>query len=193
MCANTTNSYKFVLYILMKTQIAKLKYLKIAPRKVRLVANTIKKLSINEAEARLLTSPQKSAEPILKLLYSAIANAKNNVQMKAGHLFVKEIKVDQGPVLKRFMPRARGRASMIQKKSSHITIILAESDKLKSPRFNIVKPKRIKKSEFEKIRKQKEAGKEKPKETPRVEAEKTETKPSKAHGFIKKMFRRKSI
>ncbi|MEE8131786.1 MAG: 50S ribosomal protein L22 [Candidatus Paceibacterota bacterium] len=172
----------------MKQQTAKLNYLKIAPRKVRLIANAVKKLPINEAEARLLTSPKRVAEPILKLLRSAIANAKNNQQMEVNRLFIKEIKVDQGPMLKRWMPRARGQANMIQKKGSHITIILAESDKLKAPRFNIVKPERIKKSELEKIKKQKAIEKEKPKETL-----KAEVKSQKGPGFIKRMFRRKSI
>ncbi len=178
-----------------KEQIAKLRYLRIAPRKVRLVTNVVKKLSINEAEARLLTSPKRVAEPILKLLRSAIANAKNNKQMEINHLFIKEIKVDQGPVIKRLMPRARGQAGMIQKKESHITLILAESNKLKAPRFNIIKPERIKKTEFEKIKKQKETDikKEKPKETLKVETKKTEIKSQKGQGFIKRMFRRKSI
>ncbi|MEK7555229.1 MAG: 50S ribosomal protein L22 [Patescibacteria group bacterium] len=172
----------------MKTQIAKLNYLRMAPRKARLVANTIKKLSINEAEALLLASPRKAAEPILKLLRSAIANAKNNKQMEISRLFVKEIKVDKGAMLKRLMPRARGQAGAIQKKGSHITLILEESDKLKAPRFNIVKPERIKKSEFKKIKEQKEAEREKSKEALRIE-----TKSSKGPGFMKRMFRRKSI
>lgn len=177
----------------MKQQTAKLNYIKIAPRKVRVIANAVKKLPISEAEALLLTNSKKAAEPILKLLRSAIANAKNNQQMEVNRLFIKEIKVDQGPILKRWMPRARGQAGMIQKKGSHITLVLEESDKLKTPRFNIIKPERIKKSEFEKIRKQKEAEKEKPKEALRAEAKKAETKHKKGPGFIKKMFRRKSI
>lgn len=169
----------------MKQQTAKLNHLRIAPRKARLVANTIKRLSVNEAESLLLMSPQRAAEPLLKVLRSAIANAKNNQQIDPNRLFVKEIRVDQGPMLKRQMPRARGQANMLQKKSSHITLVLAESDKLKPLRFKIIKPARIKKSEIEKIRKEKE---EKSKEKPR-----TEVKLSKGPGFIKRMFRRKSI
>ena len=128
----------------MKTATAKLNYLRMAPRKTRLIANMIKGLSANEAEAQLLLNPRKASEPILKLLRSAIANGKQkNIQLE--NLFVKEIRVDQGPMLKRFMPRAQGRATPIQKKTSHITLILAESEKIKKPRFKIVKPERIKK------------------------------------------------
>jgi hypothetical protein len=120
----------------------------------------------------------------LKLLHSAVANGKQkNIQQD--NLFIKEIRVDQGPMLKRFMPRAQGRATPIQKKTSHITLILAESEKIKKPRFKIVKPERIKKSVAEKIKKE---SKEKSKE----EAAK-EIKPAEKTGFARKMFRRKSI
>lgn len=172
----------------MAQQIAKLNYLRMAPRKTRLVADTVKKLPVNEAEALLLASPRKSAEPILKLLRSAIANAKNNKQMEVSRLFVKEIRVDKGQMLKRLMPRARGQGAAIQKKGSHVTLILEESDKLKTSRFNIIKPERIKKSEFRKMKEHKEAEKEKSKEALRAEI-----KSSKGPGFMKRMFRRKSI
>jgi large subunit ribosomal protein L22 len=168
----------------VKTATAKLNYLRMAPRKTRLIANMIKGLAVNEAEAQLLLSPRKSSEPILKLLRSAVANGKQkNIQQD--NLFIKEIRVDQGPMLKRFMPRAQGRATPIQKKTSHITLILAESEKIKKPRFKIVKPERIKKSVAEKIKKE---SKEKSKE----EAAK-EIKPAEKTGFARKMFRRKSI
>jgi large subunit ribosomal protein L22 len=111
----------------MKTQTAKLRYLHIAPRKVRLVANAIKGLSVNEAEAQLLMSPRRPASDLIKLLRSAVANAKHNAQLSPERLFVKEIRVDQGPMLERYMPRAMGRATAIQKKSSHVTLVLAES------------------------------------------------------------------
>ncbi|MCL5004439.1 MAG: 50S ribosomal protein L22 [Patescibacteria group bacterium] len=167
----------------MKTATAKLNHLRMAPRKTRLIANMIKGLSANEAEAQLLLNPRKASEPILKLLRSAIANGKQkNIQLE--NLFVKEIRVDQGPMLKRFMPRAQGRATPIQKKTSHITLILAESEKIKKPRFKIVKPERIKKSVAEKIKKEKLDLKE--------ESMK-EAKPVEKSGFGRKMFRRKSI
>ena len=81
----------------MKTQTAKLNYLKIAPRKTRLVANVLKGLSVNEAEAQLLMSPKRASGPLIKLLRSAIANAKNR-QLNPERLFIKEIRVDQGPM-----------------------------------------------------------------------------------------------
>ena len=126
----------------MRTQTAKLNYLRISPRKVRLVANMLRGLYVNEAEAQLLISPQKSIGPILKLLRSAVSNGKQK-QLNPENLFIKEIRVDNGPMLKRFMPRAQGRATMIQKKTSHITLILAESEKPKAMRFKIIKPERI--------------------------------------------------
>ncbi len=178
----------------MKQQIVKLNYLRIAPRKVRLVADAIRKLSANEAEALLFMMPKKAGHPVLKLLRSAITGAKHNQQIEPERLFVKEIKVDQAPILKRIMPRARGQAGMIHKKGSHITLVLEESDKLKPPRFNIVKPERIKKSEMAKLKKeQKDIKEEKPKEALRPDTKKIEARPKKSGGIIKKMFRRKSI
>src|SRR3989338_4570164 len=85
-------------------QIAKLKYLHMAPRKVRLIADTLKGLPISEAEAQLLTRSQRVAGPLLKLLRSAIANAKNNAKLDSNKLFVESIRVDQGPMLKRILP-----------------------------------------------------------------------------------------
>lgn len=170
----------------MKTQTAKLKYLKIAPRKVRLIANTLKGLSVVEAEARLFISSERAAEPLIKLLRSTVSNAKNSKQINPDHLFIKEIRVDQGPMMKRFMPRAMGRATPIQKKSSHITLILSESEKLKSPRFKIEKPERV--SKKVKAEKKKKIEAEKPK-IPEKESIKPVEKPS----FIRRIFRRKVV
>jgi len=138
----------------MKTQTAKLNYLRIAPRKTRLVAHLIKGLSVNEAEAQLLVNPKRPSEVILKLLRSAVANAKNNQKLDPESLFVKEIRVDQGPMLKRFLPRAMGRASALQKKSSHITLILGEMEKPKTARFKIAKPERVSKRVKEEMARQ---------------------------------------
>ncbi|MCD6085553.1 50S ribosomal protein L22 [bacterium] len=100
-----------------------LRYLNIAPRKTRLVANLIKGMEVERAKAQLLFCKKRAAKPILKLINSAIANARNNLEID-GNFFIKEIRVDQGPMLKRWMPRAFGRATMIQRKTSHITLIL---------------------------------------------------------------------
>ncbi len=169
----------------MRTQTAKLNHLKISPRKVRLVANMLKGLFVNEAEAQLLVSSQKSVGPILKLLRSAVSNSKQK-QLNLENLFIKEIRVDGGPMLKRFMPRAQGRATMIQKKTSHITLVLGESEKSKAIRFKIVKSEKILKSKARKIEKEKEKEKVKA-----IEKEVIKTQPK--EGFIKKMFRRKII
>ena len=126
----------------MEQQTAKLNYLRIAPRKTRSVADLIRGMHVNDAEAQLLVQTRRPAKALLKLLRSAVANAKNN-KLNADHLFISEIRVDGGPMLKRSLPRARGSASPIQKKMSHITITLRVNEKL-SPKYKIVAPKKAK-------------------------------------------------
>lgn len=109
--------------------LAKLNNLRIAPRKTRLIADLIRGLDVLAAENQLKNMVQKSARPILKLLKSAIANAENNFKLKKDNLYIKEIFVDEGAPLKRWMPRAYGRASQILKKTSRITIKLEEKIK----------------------------------------------------------------
>ncbi|MBI2514735.1 50S ribosomal protein L22 [Candidatus Wolfebacteria bacterium] len=172
----------------MRTQTAQLNYLKMAPRKVRLVANALKGLSVSEAEARLLLMPQKAKEPLVKLLRSAVQNAKNNQGMEVQKLFIKAIQVDEGPMLKRFMPRAMGRATPIHKKSSHVFLRLEESEVLRPTRFKIEVRKKISKSKAKKMTAKTE------KEKPEARREIKEAgKPVEKTGFIKRMFRRKSI
>lgn len=100
---------------------AQLNYLRISPRKVRQAADLIRGLSVVEAEQQLRFCAKRPAEPILKLLKSAIANAHN-----APNLYVLEIRVNPGPTLKRWRARARGMAAMIRKRTSHIIIILEQ-------------------------------------------------------------------
>jgi len=176
----------------MKTQIAKLNYLRIAPRKTRLVAQMIKGLSVNEAEAELLVNPKRPSGVVLKLLRSAVANAKNNQKLNVENLFVKEIRVDQGPTLKRFMPRAMGRASSIQKKSSHIILVLGELEKSKTARFKIAKPEKISKRVKEEMTKQNKKEKEE-KDHEKSKGAEAQKQVDKKPGFAKKFFRRKSI
>lgn len=107
---------------------AKLRYLRMSPRKIRLVADLIRGLSAENARRALKFSDKRASEHILKLLNSAIANALNNFQKKEG-LYIKKIFVDQGPTYKRFRPVARGMAHPINKKTSHITIVLDEQNK----------------------------------------------------------------
>ena len=129
----------------MERQTAKLRYLRIAPRKVRSVADLIRGLSVNEAQAQLMHVTRRPAQPILKLLRSAVANAKNK-KLDPDHLFITEIRVDQGPMLKRILPRARGSASPIQKKMSHVTLVLGVNDALSS-KFTIPEKKKKKKED----------------------------------------------
>lgn len=105
---------------------AKLRHLHIAPRKVRLIADLVRGKSVKDARAILDFTTKKAADPVLKLLNSASANAKNNFQLDPANLYILKITVDEGPKLKRFMPRARGSANEIQKKTSHINIVLEE-------------------------------------------------------------------
>jgi large subunit ribosomal protein L22 len=123
--------------------VAKLSFLRMAPRKVRSVGDLIKGLPVNEAEAQLLVQTRRPSQTLLKLLRSAVANAKNNKQVDPQHLFVQSVRVDGGPMLKRMLPRARGSASPIQKKMSHVTLVLGVNENLKS-RFTIVPKKKSK-------------------------------------------------
>ena len=97
-----------------------------APRKVRLVADLIKGKKVDAAKLELSFLSKYAAKPIMELLDSALANAKNNFQIDKENLIVKNIQVDKGIVLKRFIPRARGSASRINKRTSHLTITLEE-------------------------------------------------------------------
>lgn len=108
---------------------AKLSYLKIAPRKVRLVVDVIRGSNVRDAKLQLKFSSKRASVSVLKLLNSAVSNA-NNIKegIKEENLYIKKIIVDEGPKLKRFRPVARGRAAEIQKKTSHITLILAEQE-----------------------------------------------------------------
>lgn len=105
---------------------ASLKYLHIAPRKVRLVADVIRNLSFKEAERQLRFLDKKAASPVLKVLRSAAANAKNNFNINdESILYIKEVRVNEGPhVYKRWRPRAMGRAYQIIKRISHVDLVL---------------------------------------------------------------------
>ena len=100
------------------------KYGRISSRKVKAVIDLIRGMQVADAKAVLMNTPNGATEPVGKVLNSAIANAENNMNLSADTLFVAEVFADQGPTLKRFRPRAQGRASRIRKRTSHITIIL---------------------------------------------------------------------
>ena len=104
---------------------AKLRFSRMAPRKARLVADLIRGKTSEEALKILMFTPKAAARVIIKLLRSAVANATQK-KVDVDRLYVKTIAVDQGPTMKRFMPRAMGRATSIRKRSCHITIVLDE-------------------------------------------------------------------
>lgn len=112
----------------------KLNYLRISPRKVRLAADLVRNQKVQKAMKQLMFLNKRAARPLKKVFESALANARNNFGIKdESRLYVKEIKIDQGPMLKRFRPRAFGRAAMIRKKTSHISLVLSEQEnKLKA-------------------------------------------------------------
>lgn len=112
----------------MKEIKAHLNYLRISPRKVRLVSDLIKGKKIKDAENILKNTIKRSTLPILKLLNSAVANAKHNFQIDRDSLLIKTILINKGPTLKRSLPRARGMTTPINKRSSHITIILISNN-----------------------------------------------------------------
>jgi large subunit ribosomal protein L22 len=105
------------------------KYVRISSRKVKLVIDLIRGKSIEEANMILQQIPKAASEPVLKVMNSAIANAENNLEMSREGLYVAEVYADQGPTWKRIMPRARGSADRIRKRTSHITIVLDQKAK----------------------------------------------------------------
>ncbi len=100
------------------------KYVRISPYKVRVVLDIIRGKGLREAVAILENTPKSASEPIRKVLLSAAANAENNLGMNKDSLYVAVCYADQGPTLKRVMPRAQGRAFRILKRTSHITVVL---------------------------------------------------------------------
>lgn len=105
---------------------AHLRYVRISPRKVQIVCDLIRGKGIAQATSYLLTTPKSASEPLLKLMHSAVANAENNHNMDPEKLYISEIFANPGPILKRTMPRAQGRAYRINKRTSHVTIVVAE-------------------------------------------------------------------
>ncbi|MFL5894559.1 MAG: 50S ribosomal protein L22 [Thermoleophilaceae bacterium] len=103
---------------------AQAKYVRSSPRKARLVIDHIRGKSVDDARAILTHTPRAAAEPVLKVLESAVANAEHNHELLPEELRVFQAFVDEGPTIKRFRPRALGRATRIRKRTSHITINL---------------------------------------------------------------------
>ena len=107
---------------------AKAKYIRISPRKVQIVCELIKGKDTKYAEAILKATPKAACEPLLKLLKSACANAENNYEMNPENLVITECIATAGPIIKRGQPRAHGRMYRINKRTSHITLTVAEKE-----------------------------------------------------------------
>lgn len=107
---------------------AELKYARISPTKVQIVLDLIRNKPVKEAEAILKHTPKAACEYLEKLLKSAVANATNNFDMDEDKLYVSECFATSGPILKRMRPRAQGRAYRIDKKTTHVTLVVAEKE-----------------------------------------------------------------
>ena len=107
---------------------AHLRYARISPRKVQIVCDLIRGKDAGEAAAIMMNTPKAASELLIKLLKSAVANAENNHSMDPEKLYVSEVYVTPGPVMKRIRPRAHGRAFRILKRTSHITLVLKEKE-----------------------------------------------------------------
>jgi large subunit ribosomal protein L22 len=177
----------------------KLNYLRISPRKVRLVADLIRGKRVEEASTILNFTVNKSSKPLLKLLNSALANARNNLKISTDNLYISKITVDEGPKYKRWMPRARGSAYEIQKKTSHVTLILdqvpGEKTKLKKKKTE-ESPKMSEKTE-----KQEEVREAKEGETTAIEKTKKAFRPrpersrprAQGNKGMRRFFQRKAV
>jgi large subunit ribosomal protein L22 len=103
------------------------RYMRISPQKARLIMDEVRGKKVDEAIRLLSFSPRKGSRILRKLINSAVANAEVNKEIDVDTLFIKRIYADQGPIMKRFRPRAMGRASRIRKRTSHLTVILDEA------------------------------------------------------------------
>lgn len=135
----------------MQEVTAKLRFLRIGPRKVRLIADLIRGRKAEKAVDMLTLSNKRNARPVLKLLNSAIANAKHNFNLPVAGLHIEKITVDGGPVLKRWMPKAHGRATPVRERTSHITLVLGE-DRVKGKKTDTKKSETVKTETTKKVK-----------------------------------------
>jgi len=193
---------------------AQLKYLRMSPKKLRLIADVIRGMKIEEALASLAFINKLAKRPIIKLLNSAVSNAVNNFNLKKDNLFIKEIKIDMAGMLKRWQFKAHGRATPLRKRNAHILIILEElvPTKAKAKKVKAEKPVKVKSLEglkeklpSEKIEPRVENITEEEKQGVKEEVQDVRLEGKHRHkqnldkrqmkgakGFIKKIFNRKS-
>jgi large subunit ribosomal protein L22 len=174
---------------------AKIKYLRLSPRKTRLLADSLKGLSLNEAEGQLLLTARRAGGPLLKLLRSAAANARHNAKLDTARLYIKDIRVDGGPKFRRYMPRARGSASPIDRRTSHVTLVLAVSEKTSEPKFTFIAKSKSKSKLRELKDKEAKTAKTETQEKSKITRSQptTQTKPTTQPTFFQRIFRRKAI
>ncbi len=189
---------------------AKAKFIRMSPTKIRLVANLIKKMPVEKALDQLQFINKLASGPVANLIKSAMANAEHNFELEKGNLFIKELTVNQGPTLKRSMPRAHGRATPIRKRTSHINLILGEikvSGVVKAKKQEIAAPIKLeaqpKKEATVKLKETVKKEVAEPKDDitkekgkvivdPRMEGRGGHAKIEGGKGFTTKIFRRKS-
>jgi large subunit ribosomal protein L22 len=141
---------------------ASARHLHIAPRKMRLVTNLVNGMNAMDALVQLQHANKKASPMLIKLLQSAIANAKNNFSLEPEHLYIKSITADMGKVMKRYFPRARGSAFTIRRKMSHINLVLEERKQRKASKVKLGFLGRPQKEEKVESIDQKEATSQKP-------------------------------
>ena len=112
----------------LKTARAQAKFVRIAPRKVQIICDMIRGKEAAYAQALMENTPKAGCEYVIKVLKSAVANAENNFEMDPEKLYVSEVFATPGPIIKRIMPRAQGRAYRINKRTSHVTLAVAEKE-----------------------------------------------------------------
>lgn len=186
---------------------ASLKHLRMSPRKARLVIDVVRKMPVNIALDQLKFINKKAADPIATLIRSAIANGVNTYSLEENNLYIKEIRSDEGTMLKRWMPRAHGRATSIRKRGCHLNLVLAEikasgqkekkvikvADPVKLEKLAADSAKSVKGTKAKKETKTKVSSSDKVNEAadPRMESHNGPAKGD-DKGFSAKMFRRKA-
>lgn len=169
---------------------ASLKHIRMSAQKVRLVIDVVRGLTVEEAQNQLKFINKKASEPVAKLIKSAVANAENTFNLERSNLFISEIKADEGLTLKRWMPRAYGRATSIRKRGSHLSLVLKEIKETKN-----VKKKEVKIEDPVKLDQLSEGdkkGKDTKKKASEGKVDKTSAKSSQSSDKSAKMFRRKA-
>ena len=163
---------------------AKARFIRVAPRKVRLVINRLKGLEVERALNELQFMTKAAVRPVTKLLRSAIANAENNFNLERKDLFIKKFVADDGPILKRYQPRAHGRSAMIRKRTSHISLVLG----IKAGAKPVIKKLTEKPTEQVKVVNPDEVKKSGPKSGGKMAQEQGKD----SRGFMKGIFQRKT-